>query len=158
MNHSMSGLFYHLYRLLPFFPHFCNPWQHSPPQWLNYNYTHIRVLLPCSPHTSNLFSFPHPPFPHLLFHSHCLYYTSFNLSANNFYFPNTLLFIDNTAKGFIYHLNNWFDIKFLNSLLLNYTPKSVTKNDTTTSLTTIQAITQKLSQGKDFRWLKIPTN
>jgi hypothetical protein len=44
--------------------------------------------------------------PHPLFYSHNFYYLSFNVYANNFYFPNILLFIDSNAKDFTYNVNN----------------------------------------------------
>jgi hypothetical protein len=70
--------------------------------------------------------------PYLLLHPHYFYYLGSNLYANNFYFHNIPLFIDNTAKGLIFHVNNWFGIEFVNLLLLSYTFRSVNRNNTTT--------------------------
>jgi hypothetical protein len=55
------------------------------------------------------------------------------------YFPNDLLFIDNTAKGFIYHVNNWIGIASMTFLILSYISRSGNRNHTTTWLTTKQA-------------------
>jgi hypothetical protein len=41
-----------------------------------------------------------------------------------FYFPVTPLFIDNTNKGFIFHINYWFGIGLVNLLFLSYTLRS----------------------------------
>jgi hypothetical protein len=126
-NYYTSSLFYHLHLLLLSFLYFCihDKW-HPPQQQLNYTSTHIRVLFTCSPYTSHLL-FPSPLLllPHLHPHSHYFYCLSFDLSTNNFYFSNTLSFIDNTAKDFIFHINFWFSIEFMNLLLLSYIPRSV---------------------------------
>jgi hypothetical protein len=92
-------------------------------------YTH-EVLLACSPPAIPHTSSPPPPillFPYLLFHSYYFYYLSFNLYENNIHFPNTPMFIANTAKGFVFHINNWFHIEFMNLLFLSYTSRSVNR-------------------------------
>jgi hypothetical protein len=125
----MSGLLYHLYT----YSHLFHPStisdnstllhnvQSTPPHRLG-SYSPVTPI----PHTS---SHPLPTLllPHFIIHSHYFYYLSFNLYATT-----PLFFIDNTAKGFLYHVNKWLGIKSMNLLLLSYGPGSVNRNDTIT--------------------------
>jgi hypothetical protein len=79
----------------------------------------------------HLFSCPHTPSLSSLSHLHYFHYPSINLYTSNFYFSNTLLFIDNTTKGSIFCVTKWFSIEFMDLLLLNYTSRSVHRNDST---------------------------
>jgi hypothetical protein len=73
------------------------------------HFKHIRILLPHSPQTPNLFfPSPHPPPPHLLLYHHHFYYLSFHHYINKLFISEYSKFIDHIVKNFTYHVNNWF--------------------------------------------------